>query len=102
VVALQAKNDGQVAHSLEVEGPTGESKLPSTLDPGQSGTLKVDFSKPGKYVWYCPVDGHKGMGMKGEITVAAANSAAGSGSGSTANGGSGSAGSSSGTGGRSY
>src|SRR2546426_465610 len=88
VVALKVKNDGQVTHSIEVEGPTGESKLPSTLAPGQSGTLKVDFSKPGKYEWYCPVDGHKGMGMKGEITVAAANPAPGAGSGSTSNGGS--------------
>ena len=25
--------------------------------------------KPGKYEFYCPVDGHKAAGMKGTLTV---------------------------------
>jgi uncharacterized cupredoxin-like copper-binding protein len=68
-VTFDVSNDGQVLHSLEVEGPNGEQKLPSDLSPGQSGTLSVDLSKPGKYAFYCPVDSHKQMGMKGTITV---------------------------------
>jgi uncharacterized cupredoxin-like copper-binding protein len=78
VVEIKATNDGQVEHSLEVEGPSGEAKLSKTLAPGDSGTLKVDLSKPGKYEWYCPVDGHKAMGMKGEITVKGSGSSGGS------------------------
>ena len=74
VVQIKATNDGQVEHSLEVEGPNGEAKLAKTLAPGDSGTLKVNLSKPGKYEWYCPIDDHKGMGMKGEITVAGTSS----------------------------
>jgi uncharacterized cupredoxin-like copper-binding protein len=68
-VSFNVTNDGQVVHNLEVEGPNGEQELNSDLSPGQSGTLSVDLSKPGKYEFYCPVDDHKQMGMEGEITV---------------------------------
>jgi uncharacterized cupredoxin-like copper-binding protein len=72
-VQFRVKNDGGTPHNLEVEGPNGESKLPSDLNPGQTGTLTVDLSKPGKYEWYCPLDDHRGFGMKGEIAVAGAS-----------------------------
>jgi uncharacterized cupredoxin-like copper-binding protein len=69
-VAFRVKNDGGTVHSLEVEGPNGEAKLPSDLNPGQTGALTVDLSKPGKYEWYCPIGKHREFGMEGEITVA--------------------------------
>jgi uncharacterized cupredoxin-like copper-binding protein len=94
VVEFKVKNGGQTAHSLEVEGPKGEVRLPSQLQPGDSGEVKVDLSKPGKYEWYCPVDNHKGLGMKGEITVSKSGSAS---STTTTN-----SGSSSGSGSRGY
>ena len=68
-VTFKVSNDGQTEHSLEVEGPGEESELDAELAPGESGTLEVDLSKPGTYEWYCPIDDHKGMGMRGEITV---------------------------------
>jgi len=68
-VTINATNDGQVPHSIEVEGPNGEEELDPELSPGDSGTLTVDLSKPGTYEWYCPVGNHKEMGMEGEITV---------------------------------
>ena len=68
-VSFNATNDGAVTHSLEVEGPSGDQELKSALAPGQSGTLTVDLSKPGKYEFYCPIDSHKQMGMVGEVTV---------------------------------
>jgi uncharacterized cupredoxin-like copper-binding protein len=105
VVEIKATNNGQTTHSLEVEGPGGEQKLPSELQPGDSGTIKVDLSKPGRYEWYCPVDDHKGMGMKGEIVVGGggSNTTSTGGSetstnGSSSNSGSGSGGGSSGSG----
>ena len=67
-VTFAASNGGQVVHALEVEGPGGEKKT-GDIQPGGKATLKVDFSKPGKYEWYCPIDGHKQQGMKGEIVV---------------------------------
>jgi uncharacterized cupredoxin-like copper-binding protein len=68
-VTFNLKNDGQVAHSLEIEDVNGEDKeIEGDVQPGQSGTLTVDL-KPGTYEFYCPVDSHKQMGMTGEITV---------------------------------
>jgi uncharacterized cupredoxin-like copper-binding protein len=81
-VTISVANNGKVAHSLEVEGPGGESKLGKNLQPGQHGSFKVNLSKNGKYEWYCPVDGHKKLGMKGEITVGSGSGASSSSSGS--------------------
>jgi uncharacterized cupredoxin-like copper-binding protein len=75
--AFKAENKGATQHSLEIEGKgvkseggeAGEAKLERTLNPGQSSVLTVSFQKPGTYEMYCPVDGHKQAGMKGEVVV---------------------------------
>ncbi len=72
--AFKAEDKGKVQHSLEVEGKgvkgeEHEAKLKSILNPGQSSVLRVTFTKPGTYEIYCPVDGHKQLGMKGEVVV---------------------------------
>ena len=67
-VTVQVKNDGSTDHALEIEAPGGEVKTP-TLAPGKSATLKLDL-KAGSYEMYCPIDGHKGKGMKGELVIA--------------------------------
>jgi uncharacterized cupredoxin-like copper-binding protein len=69
VVEFQVRNDGATEHALEVEGPSGEQKT-GAIAPGKSATLKVDLGKAGAYEMYCPIDGHKDKGMKGEIAVA--------------------------------
>jgi uncharacterized cupredoxin-like copper-binding protein len=68
-VTFKVTNDGQITHSLEVEGPAGDEELSKDLAPGGSGTVSVDLSQPGKYEFYCPIDGHRAQGMEGEITV---------------------------------
>ncbi|WKX69316.1 copper-binding protein [Streptomyces sp. XD-27] len=65
-----AKNSGHHDHALEIEGNGDESRT-RTLDPGQSAKLDVTL-KDGTYQVYCPVDGHKDLGMKTEITVGGA------------------------------
>ena len=68
-VTFTMTNDGQTAHSLEIEDVNGsDAEIEGDVAPGQSGTLKVNL-KPGTYEFYCPVDDHKEMGMEGEITV---------------------------------
>lgn len=67
-VTFQVSNDGQTTHNLEIEGNGVEQKLDSDLAPGDSGTLTLDLP-PGTYEIYCPVDGHKDLGMTGELTV---------------------------------
>ncbi|WP_329420111.1 cupredoxin domain-containing protein [Streptomyces sp. NBC_01268] len=62
-----AKNDGQHEHALEIEGGGTENRT-ETLAPGESATLTVTL-KSGTYQVYCPVDSHKDLGMKTQITV---------------------------------
>ncbi len=69
-VTVKATNDSDsTVHNLEVEGPSGSEELPQDLQPGDSGELKVDLNKAGKYKWYCPIANHEELGMVGEITV---------------------------------
>ena len=69
-VTFSEKNDGQTTHSLEVEDvtPGHDEEIEGDVSPGQSGTLTVNL-KPGKYEFYCPIPGHKELGMEGEVTV---------------------------------
>ena len=67
-------NDGTTAHALAVEG-NGVDVDGAEISPGSSGTLKVTLPKKGSYQIYCPVDGHKGLGMKGNVTVGGAGPA---------------------------
>src|SRR5437868_13141215 len=45
---FKVTNKGQIGHALEVEGHGIEQKT-STIGPGKTATLQVDFSKPGSY-----------------------------------------------------
>ncbi len=61
-------DDGQTTHALEIEGPGVADRASDTISSGQSTALTVTLKK-GSYELYCPVDGHKDLGMKTEITV---------------------------------
>jgi uncharacterized cupredoxin-like copper-binding protein len=71
---ISVRNAGGVQHALEVEGPAGEVKT-GTIEPGGTAQLTVKLTKPGRYEWYCPIDDHKGKGMRGTIVVAGGGSA---------------------------
>ncbi len=65
-----AKDSGHTAHALEINGPGVSNKvLAQTLQPGQSANLTVTL-QAGTYEIWCPVDGHKGLGMDLKIHVA--------------------------------
>jgi plastocyanin len=66
-VTINATNDGQTVHAIEIEGPKGEVKS-NDLSPGGKATVTAELP-PGTYEWYCPIANHKDLGMKGEITV---------------------------------
>jgi uncharacterized cupredoxin-like copper-binding protein len=68
-----AKNNGKVVHSLAITGP-GANKRTGSLSPGQSAHLTVTF-KTGTYDIFCPVPGHKALGMNVNVRVKGAGGA---------------------------
>ena len=79
-VTITVKNEGQTTHALEVEGQ-GTEKKTEDIAPGDSATLTVTLKK-GSYEMYCPIDGHKKLGMEGDIKVGGTSSGGGGSSGS--------------------
>jgi plastocyanin len=65
-VTVVMDNPSSVPHAVEVEGQGVEEET-KTLTNG-TADLTVDL-KPGEYVFYCPVDGHREQGMEGTLTV---------------------------------
>lgn len=68
VYTFEITNDGDTTHALEVEGPGVEDVESDEIGPGESTSLTVTL-EAGDYTIYCPVDGHKDMGMTTTITV---------------------------------
>jgi len=63
-VALDVMNNGGIPHNLRIDG----LQTPN-IDPQASATLKVTFTKPGRYPYLCTIPGHAEAGMKGVLTV---------------------------------
>ena len=74
-LTINLANDGQSDHALEIEG-NGVEEETDTISPGDSTSLTVEL-EDGTYEIYCPVDGHKAMGMVGTLTVGAGGGGAG-------------------------
>jgi uncharacterized cupredoxin-like copper-binding protein len=76
-VTFTVTNGGTVPHDFKVcsapttKAPTDTCKGKGTplITPGSSKTLKITFSKAGKYEYLCTVPGHATAGMKGLLTV---------------------------------
>ena len=61
-------NEGSQLHNLEIEG-NGLKAEGKEIGFGKKETFTADFKKAGDYDMYCPVPGHKELGMTGMITV---------------------------------
>jgi plastocyanin len=66
IVMSNPKGSG-VQHGIGVQG-NGVDKDGKIVAPGKTLTLTLKL-KPGRYTFYCNFDGHKGLGMKGTLTV---------------------------------
>ena len=66
-VTLTMANPSGIPHAIAVEG-NGVDKNGQTVQQGGTSTITVNL-KPGKYTFYCPVDGHRAAGMEGTLTV---------------------------------
>jgi uncharacterized cupredoxin-like copper-binding protein len=66
-VTLDNGSGNSLPHAIAIEG-NGVDKDGATAQPGGTSTVTVRL-KPGRYTFYCPVDGHEDQGMKGTLTV---------------------------------
>jgi nitrite reductase (NO-forming) len=63
-VVFKVVNKGKIAHDFKING-----KKTPLLKPGKSATLKVVFTKKGRFAYLCTVPGHAKLGMKGVFGV---------------------------------
>ena len=68
LTTFKVTNTGKETHGFEIEGNGIEKEIKPTLKQGKSGSLQVDL-KPGTYKVYCPVKGHKMLGMSLNLIV---------------------------------
>ncbi len=94
------ENKGQTTHALAITGPGLSNATSKNIGPGQTTKLTVTFKK-GAYDVFCPVPGHKMLGMNMNIVVSAARTVTTS-SGSKSTSGSGTTGNSSAGGGAAF
>ena len=68
-VTIKLSNPGSSGspHGIAITGH-GVKKVGKTVNPGKSTKITVKL-KAGKYTYYCPVPGHRQLGMKGTLTV---------------------------------
>jgi plastocyanin len=66
-VTIVMDNPSDLPHAVEIEG-MGVEVEGETVEKGGVSRASADV-KPGKYEFYCPVDGHKAAGMEGTLTV---------------------------------
>jgi len=65
---IVALNKGTITHSLEIDGPGVSGKQTGSISPGGSAALTVKLAK-GSYDIFCPLPGHKALGMNTTLTV---------------------------------
>lgn len=64
LVVFRVINRGETGHDFKIKG-----KKTPIYDTGKGGTLRVTFTKRGRYPYVCTVPGHVAAGMKGVLTV---------------------------------
>jgi plastocyanin len=65
-VTITMTNPSPLQHDVAIKG--GADAKGEVVGQGGKSTVTVDL-KPGKYTFYCSVDGHESAGMTGELDV---------------------------------
>jgi uncharacterized cupredoxin-like copper-binding protein len=68
-VTFRLSNEGGTDHALEIEG-SGVEEATEIIGAGETAELTIDLVE-GEYEMYCPVDGHRELGMEGSVHVGA-------------------------------
>ncbi len=64
-VRFTVTNSGTRTHALAIEGT---KSVTNDVAPGKKATLTAQL-KPGKYTLFCPLDGHRALGMHTQVTI---------------------------------
>lgn len=67
-VTFRVINDGKLPHGFLIEGQGVEKRI-DLIMPGETATLEVELSTSGEYVFWCPIPGHRNLGMEGQVTI---------------------------------
>ena len=71
--AFEVTNKGKITHAFTIAANGGGNAVTSgDIQPGSHKTVRYTFKAGASYEMYCPIDGHKSMGMAGTISVGAA------------------------------
>jgi len=69
IYTFSAINNGTISHALELTGHGIDGHTPDlAFAPGHTEGFTVTL-KPGTYQFFCPIDGHRGLGMQGTLVV---------------------------------
>lgn len=68
-LVLHVTNVSKEKHNLTVKDPSGKVIKDADLPSGQAVTMEVPLPAAGVYPFYCDIDFHAGLGMKGRIEV---------------------------------
>ncbi len=69
IYSFTAVNGGTINHALELIGSGVDVHTPDlAFAPGHSEAFTVTL-KPGTYHVFCPIDGHRGLGMQATLLV---------------------------------
>jgi plastocyanin len=66
-VTIDMKNPSALQHNVVISG-NGVNEEGEVVGQGGTSTVTANL-KPGKYTFFCSVDGHEQAGMKGTLTV---------------------------------
>jgi plastocyanin len=68
-LVLHVTNVAKEKHNLTIKDPSGKIIKDAELPSGQTVTVEVPLPTAGVYPFYCDIDFHAGLGMKGRIEV---------------------------------
>ncbi len=68
MTTFHVTNGGTIEHNFTVDGQGIKKSFDKNLQPNETNTLQVDL-KAGNYQVYCPLDGHRDLGMLVNLTV---------------------------------
>lgn len=68
-VTLAVENISDYEHNFTIKNPKGQVLESVDLPHRKKTTVTFDLPEPGKYDFYCDIDSHARLGMKGQIQV---------------------------------